>query len=90
MTKVELIRKLSEESGETQASAERFLDALGTVVTAALVAGDEVAIIGVGKLSTTVRAERKGRNPQTGESITIAAHKVAVFKPSSILKDAIK
>lgn len=90
MTKPELIDKLAEEAGTTKAQAERDLTALYSVITAALVAGDSVAIPGIGKFEVKDRAERKGRNPSTGESVIIPASKAVNFKATKTLKDAVR
>lgn len=90
MTKPELIDKLAEEAGTTKAQAERDLTALHSVITAALVAGDSVAIPGIGKFEVKERAERKGRNPSTGESVIIPASKAVTFKATKTLKDAVR
>lgn len=90
MTKPELIDKLAEEAGTTKAQAERDLTALYSVITAALVAGDSVTIPGIGKFEVKERAERKGRNPSTGESVIIPASKAVTFKATKTLKDAVR
>ena len=90
MTKPELIDRLAEETGTTKAQAERDLTALYSVITAALVAGDSVVIPGIGKFEVKERAERKGRNPSTGESVIIPASKAVTFKATKTLKDAVR
>lgn len=90
MTKPELIDKLAEEAGTTKAQAERDLTALYSIITAALVSGDSVAIPGIGKFEVKERAERKGRNPSTGESVIIPASKAVTFKATKTLKDAVR
>jgi nucleoid DNA-binding protein len=57
---------------------------------AALKKGDSVTLVGFGTFSVSKRKARKGRNPQTGEAIKIAAKKVPVFKAGKGLKDAVK
>lgn len=90
MTKPELIDKLAEEAGTTKAQAERDLTALYSIITAALVAGDSVTVPGIGKFEVKDRAERKGRNPSTGESVIIPASKAVTFKAAKTLKDAVR
>lgn len=90
MTKPELIDKLAEEAGTTKVQAERDLTALYSIITAALVGGDSVAIPGIGKFEVKERAERKGRNPSTGESVIIPASKAVTFKATKTLKDAVR
>lgn len=89
MNKSELISGLAELTPSSKSDAGRFLDALEGIVTNALAATKEVTIPGIGKLSVTLRAERVGRNPSTGESITIPAKKVVKFKATKALNDAV-
>jgi|UniRef100_Q3ATP0 DNA-binding protein HU-beta len=89
MSKAELVEKIAKQADLTKADAERALTAFVDVMTASLKAGDDVALVGFGTFSVGDRAERQGRNPQTGETITIAAKKVVKFKPGKALKDEI-
>ena len=90
MTKKELVSAIAEKTEETKVKTEGMLDALIEVVSETLSNGEEVAIAGLGKFEVRERAARNGRNPQTGEAITIAASKVPAFKASKTLKDAVK
>jgi DNA-binding protein HU-beta len=65
------------------------LDALIKTIETALKAGDSITLVGFGTFAVKERAERTGRNPQTGQEITIAAAKVPSFKPGKALKDAV-
>ena len=89
MNKTELIKQMATISGLTQAQAGNALDALCTVVIDELQAGGEVAVMGFGTFSAPQRAERQGRNPKTGEAVTIAAHRVVKFKAGKGLRDAV-
>lgn len=89
MNKKELITKLSEVMGTTKKDAEVALDAVTTVITNAMVEGQDVKISGFGTFSVTERAAREGRNPMTGETIKIAASKSPKFKAASALKNAV-
>lgn len=89
MKKTELIEALAEATGESQASAARSLEALLGIVTKQIAAGDEVAITGFGSFKPSARGERTGRNPRTGESMTIAASKTVKFVPGAALKAAV-
>lgn len=88
MNKSELIEKIAIGSDITKASAGRALDSLITSVTEELASGGEVALVGFGTYKVNNRAARKGRNPQTGAEIQIAAAKVPSFKAGKALKDA--
>ncbi|MCF8383314.1 MAG: HU family DNA-binding protein [Chlorobium sp.] len=89
MSKAELVEKIASQAGLTKADAERAVNAFINVVTSSLKEGDDVTLVGFGTFTTGDRAERQGRNPQTGESITIAAKKVVKFKPGKALKDEV-
>ncbi|MCK5831001.1 MAG: HU family DNA-binding protein [Methylococcales bacterium] len=89
MNKSELIDAISDASELTKADAGRALDGFLSSVTEALSNGDSVALVGFGTFSVKDRAERKGRNPQTGAEITIKAAKIPSFKAGKSLKDAV-
>ncbi|MDO8843225.1 MAG: HU family DNA-binding protein [Methylicorpusculum sp.] len=89
MNKSELIDAIADKSGLTKADAGRALDGFLTAVTTALSEGDSLALVGFGTFSVKERAERKGRNPQTGDEITIKAAKIPTFKAGKSLKDAV-
>ncbi len=89
MNKSELIDAMADASGLTKADSGRALDGFLTAVTDALTNGDAVALVGFGTFSVKERAERKGRNPQTGAEITIKAAKIPSFKAGKSLKDAV-
>ncbi|MEQ1739597.1 MAG: HU family DNA-binding protein [Methyloglobulus sp.] len=90
MNKSELIDAMAESSGLTKADAGRALDGFIGAVTGALSRGDSVTLVGFGTYAVKERAERLGRNPQTGNEITIKAAKIPGFKAGKSLKDAIK
>jgi len=89
MNKSELIDAIADASQLTKADAGRALDGFLGAVTDALKSDDSVALVGFGTFSVKERAERKGRNPQTGEEITIKAAKIPSFKAGKSLKDAV-
>ena len=89
MNKSELIDAIADSSGLTKAEAGRALDGFLDAVTTALSQGDSLALVGFGTFSVKERAERKGRNPQTGDEITIKAAKIPTFKAGKSLKDAV-
>ena len=90
MNKAELVSKMAEKSELTKKEAEAALNAFMKSVEEALVAGDKVQLVGFGTFEVSMRAEREGRNPQTGETMKIAACKAPKFKAGKALKDAIK
>lgn len=90
MNKTELISAMAEKAEISKKDAEKALAAFTNVVADTLVDGDKVAITGFGTFEVVERAERQGRNPATGEAITIAASKSPKFKASKALKDAVR
>jgi len=89
VNKSDLIDALAATSGESKAGVARVLEAFLDTVSAQLQKGDSVTLVGFGTFSVSKRAERDGRNPRTGETIKIAASKVAKFAPGAGLKGAL-
>ncbi len=89
MTKAELVNAIAEKAGLGKAEAEKSLKAFTEAVTEALQANEKVALVGFGTFSVGDRAERTGKNPQTGAEIKIPAAKVPKFKAGKSLKDSI-
>jgi DNA-binding protein HU-beta len=88
-TKAELIDAVADAAGVSKADAERTISAFFDHVVAATKKGDKVAWPGFGSFSTTQRAAREGRNPQTGEKVQIKASTAMKFSASSTLKAAL-
>jgi DNA-binding protein HU-beta len=86
MTKAELIDAVAEKAGTSKADAERTVDAFFEVVVTQAKNGDKVAWPGFGSFSTTRRAARTGRNPQTGAPVNVPASTALKFSASSVLK----
>ncbi|HIU97039.1 MAG TPA: HU family DNA-binding protein [Candidatus Ornithoclostridium faecigallinarum] len=89
MNKSELIAAVAEKAGVAKSVADNAVNAMIDAVAGALKAGDKVAIAGFGNFEVKERAAREGRNPATGEAITIAASKTVAFKASKALKESI-
>lgn len=89
MNKSDLIDAIANEAGISKVAAGKALEAVTNAITSALRQGDAVTLVGFGTFSVAERAERQGRNPATGEAITIAATKAPKFKPGKALKDAV-
>ena len=89
MTKTDLIAKVAEQAELSKKDAEKAVTATIEAISAALVAGDKVQLVGFGTFEVRERAERKGRNPRTNEEITIPASKLPAFKAGKALKDAV-
>jgi DNA-binding protein HU-beta len=90
MTKLELIEKMAKDAKVTKAAANKMINSFVDGVKKSLKKGDNVTLIGFGTFSVTQRKARKGRNPQTGKEIKIAARKAPKFKAGSDLKKAVK
>lgn len=88
--KAELIEKVAAATDLTKKDATAAVDAVFSTIQDALANGEKVQLIGFGNFEVRSRAERKGRNPQTGEEIQIAATKVPGFKAGKQLKEAVK
>jgi len=90
MTKAELIEAMAKEAGISKAAAGNALDSFTASITKALKKKDgKVTLVGFGTFSKSRRKARKGRNPQTGETIKIKASTVVKFKAGKKLRDAV-
>ena len=90
MTKAELIDKIASGTGLSKADASKALDATLHSVRSALKKGQKVTLVGFGTFAVVKRKSRKGRNPRTGQAITIPAAKIPKFTAGKALKDAVK
>ena len=81
MNKTELVKVVAEQAELTQKDAAKAVDALIEIISETLAQEEKIQLIGFGTFEVRERAARKGRNPQTGEEIEIAASKVPAFKP---------
>lgn len=89
MNKTELVEAMASEAGISKADAKKALDAFISTTTNALKNNDRISLVGFGSFSLSERAARKGRNPQTGKEINIAAKKVVKFKAGAELADKV-
>ena len=89
-TKQDLIAKVAEATSLTKKDSATAVDAVFGAVSEFLWQGEKVQLIGFGNFEVRERGARKGRNPQTGKEIEIAATKVPAFKAGKALKDAVK
>ena len=90
MNKTELIQAIADEAELSKHDAAEFVNAFISVVTQELKDGNDVTLVGFGVFHVSERAERQGRNPQTGETLTIPATKKPRFRPGKPLKEAVK
>jgi DNA-binding protein HU-beta len=89
MNKTELVAAIAEKAEITKKDADKALAAFTEVVASELKKGEKVQLVGFGTFEVSERAAREGRNPQTGETMTIAASKAPKFKPGKALKDEV-
>jgi nucleoid DNA-binding protein len=90
MTKLDLIEMVANDAKITKAAAGKAVDSFVDGVKKSLKKGEKVTLIGFGTFSVTRRKARKGRNPQTGAEIKIAATKAPKFTAGAALKKAVK
>jgi len=90
MTKAEMSARLADASGLPRMGAARVVDHFTEIIAEAMSKGEKVTFIGFGTFSVAERAQREGRNPRTGERITIPASKTVNFKAGSKLKNSVK
>lgn len=89
MNKDALVQAVADASGISKADADNAVKAAVDAITAAVAGGDKVVIPGLGTFEPRDRAARDGRNPQTGETIKIAATTVPGFKAATAFKNAV-
>ena len=89
MNKTELVSAIAAKSGLSKKNSELALNAMISSIEESLVAGEKVVLVGFGTFEVKQRAERKGRNPQTGVEMTIPASKAPVFKAGKTLKESV-
>lgn len=89
MTKVDIFEKVQVNTGLTKKESAEMVEAVFSIMKNTLESGDNLKISGFGSFLVKEKADRRGRNPQTGETITIEARRILTFKPSAVLKDQI-
>ena len=89
MNKTELIAAVAEKTDLSKKDADAAVSAVLGAITAALKAGDKIQLVGFGTFEVRNRAAKQGRNPRTGETMTVPASKVPAFKAGKALKDAV-
>lgn len=90
MNKGQFIEKVAKESGMTQKDVKKVLEAMGSVVCSSLKEGTNIQILGYGSIGSRKVKGRMGKNPNTGETMIIPAHRVVALKAGSKLKAAVK
>ena len=87
LTKAELIDAIAEQNGFTRAKSSETVETILELIKSSLESGQDVLISGFGKFRVLEKSERRGRNPATGESLTLSARRVVTFKCSGKLRD---
>lgn len=89
MTKADIVEKIHNNTGMTQKESAEMVEAVFSIMKSTLETGETLKISGFGSFVVKQKNDRRGRNPQTGEAITIEARRILTFKPSTVLRDAI-
>ncbi len=89
MTKADIVEKIYEKVGFSKKESAELVELVFDILKSTLEQGDKIKIAGFGNFVVKEKADRRGRNPQTGEEIVITARKVLTFKPSQVLKASI-
>ncbi|MEC2056168.1 HU family DNA-binding protein [Peribacillus psychrosaccharolyticus] len=90
MNKTDLVNSVATQAELSKADSKKAVDALLETIATTLANNEKIQLVGFGTFEVRERAARKGRNPQTGEEIQIAASKLPAFKPGKELKEAVK
>ncbi len=89
MTKSDMVEKIYEKIGFSKKESAELVEMVFDIIKSTLEAGEKIKIAGFGNFVVKEKADRRGRNPQTGEEIVISARKILTFKPSQVLKASI-
>ena len=89
MTKADIVERISSELGFSKKESSDLLEGVISIIKTTLESGENLKISGFGNFIVKQKADRRGRNPQTGEGITIEARRILTFKPSALLRNAI-
>jgi len=89
MTKADIVERIYEKVGFSKKESAELVETVFDLIKSTLEEGDKIKIAGFGNFVVKEKSDRRGRNPQTGEEITIVARKILTFKPSQVLKSAI-
>ncbi len=90
LTKADLVQQVYQSHDSlTKAQATESVEAFLRISKTSLIAGEDLLLSGFGKFNVKDKKSRRGRNPQTGDELTLDARRVVTFKPSGILRDRI-
>jgi integration host factor subunit alpha len=89
MTKADIVERIHQKIGFSKKESAEMVETVFSIIKNTLETGEKIKIAGFGNFVVKQKADRRGRNPQTGDTITIAARRILTFKPSQVLKNAI-
>ena len=89
MTKADIVENIQTGTGLSKKEAVEAMESVFSIMKTTLESGENLKISGFGSFVVKQKNDRRGRNPQTGEAMTIAARRILTFKPSTVLRDAI-
>jgi integration host factor subunit alpha len=89
MTKADIVEKIYDKVGFSKKESAELVEMVFDIIKSTLEKGDKIKLAGFGNFVVKEKADRRGRNPQTGDEIIISARKILTFKPSQVLKASI-
>lgn len=89
MTKADIVEKIHLKIGFSKKESSVMVESVFSILKNTLESGEKIKIAGFGNFVVKLKADRRGRNPQTGDAITIFSRRILTFKPSQVLKNAI-
>jgi integration host factor subunit alpha len=89
MTKADIVEKIYDKVGFSKKESAELVEMVFGIIKSTLEKGDKIKLAGFGNFVVKEKADRRGRNPQTGDEIIISARKILTFKPSQVLKASI-
>ena len=89
MTKADIAERIAQRHGFTMKQSQDLLESVFGIIKSTLESGEDLKVAGFGKFEVRQKKDRLGRNPQTGEAITIEARRVLTFKASALLRKSV-
>ena len=89
MTKADIVEKIMAGTGLAKRDSAEIMETVFSIMKSTLEQGENLKLAGFGNFQVKQKNDRRGRNPQTGETITISSRRVVTFKPSALLRQAI-
>lgn len=86
MTKADIVERIHQKIGLSKKESAEMVEQVFGIMKNTLESGEKIKIAGFGNFVVKQKSDRRGRNPQTGDAITITARKILTFKPSQVLK----